>query len=112
VSFSHRFRFLLSASFPIFKVPELPRLVVADEVHFPVGQEIVFNTFDQNRSFVEISQPLGKKLRFDQGYMMVYQQAYKGFDYDLNHTLRFFFYYCPDLRKGGSLPHYPVPGDE
>lgn len=112
IRLSHRFRFLFSASFPLFASPKLPRLVLADEVHFHVGEEIVYNTFDQNRSFVGISQRINPNLRFDLGYMLVYQQRYSGFEYDLNHTLRFFFYYSPDFRKDGDLPHYSIPGDE
>lgn len=114
VRFSNRFRFLFSASFQVFNNPKAPRATISDEVLFHVGKEIIYNTFDQNRLFLGFNQPIGKNWSVDYGYMMVYQQRYSGFEYDLNHTLRLFFYYTPDLRKDKDeeLPHYPVGGIE
>ena len=97
-----------------FDNPKLPRFVIADEVHIQFGQEIVFNTFNQNRIFVGISQRISPNVSFDFGYMHVYQQKNTGFQYDSNHTIRLFFYYTPDLRKRKSdeFPHFPLPGEE
>ena len=110
IRFSNRVRFLFSASIKIFEDEKKPRLVLSDEILFHFGKEIVYNTFDQNRLFVGISQRLNKRLSYDFGYMAVYQQKYSGYNYDLNHTLRLFFYLSPDLRKkkDETLPHYPV----
>jgi hypothetical protein len=114
VRFSNRLRFLFSTTFRFFDDPYLPKLVIADEVHIHFGKEIVFNTFDQNRIFVGISQRLSKTVSFDLGYMLVYQQKYSGYQYDMNHTFRWFFYYTPDFRKDKKegLDHYPMSGDE
>ena len=114
IRYSNRFRFLISASFKVFNNPKWPRAVISDEILFHVGKEIVFNTFDQNRLFLGFNSRLGKKWTADYGYMMVYQQRYSGFEYDLNHTIRLFFYYTPDFRKDidEELPHYPVGGIE
>ena len=110
IRFSNRVRFLFSASIKIFEDEKRPRLVLSDEILFHFGEEIVYNTFDQNRLFVGISHRLNKNLAYDFGYMAVYQQKYSGYQYDLNHTLRLFFYLSPDLRKkkDKNLPHYPV----
>jgi len=43
--------------------------------------------------------------------MLVYQQKASGYQYDLNHTLRWFFYFTPDLRKQKSS-HHPASGEE
>ena len=114
VRFSNRVRFLFSASIRVFENPKLPRLVLADEVLFHFGPEIVYNTFDQNRFFVGINHRLNKDWVFDFGYMSVFQQKYSGYQYDHNHTIRLFFYFSPDLRKkiDEDLPHYPVGGVE
>ena len=114
IRFSNRFRFLFSASFQIFNNSKWPRAVISDEILFHVGNEIVLNTFDQNRLFLGFNQRLGKNWTVDYGYMMVYQQRYSGFEYDLNHTIRLFFYFTPDFRKqiDEDLPHYPVGGIE
>ena len=49
VPFSDRLRFLISGPYKIFKNEKLLRLVVADEMRIHFGEEIVYNTFDQNR---------------------------------------------------------------
>ncbi|MFT5647989.1 MAG: hypothetical protein ACI976_002685 [Aureispira sp.] len=114
VRFSTRVRFLFSGSFRIFEDVKKPRLVIADEVLFHFGNEIIYNTFDQNRLFIGINQRLNKDWTFDFGYMPVLQQQYSGYQYNLNHTIRLFFYLSPDLRKkkDEDLPHYPVGGIE
>jgi hypothetical protein len=110
--FSNRVRFLSSFSVKVFENPKMPSIVFADEVHMHFGKEIIYNTFDQNRIFGGFKVPITSNLKFDIGYMMVYQQKYSGFNYDLNHTFRFFFYYSPDFRKSKERIHYPIPGDE
>jgi len=67
-------------------------LVVSDEILIQFGKEVVYNTFDQNRLFVGIRQNINPKLSYDFGYMNVYQQKSNGYQYDMNHTLRLFFY--------------------
>ena len=62
------------------------------------------NNFDQNRLFGGLRQRVTGSLSFDLGYMMVYQQKSTGSRHDLNHTLRWFFYYTRDLRKSGTTP--------
>jgi hypothetical protein len=81
--------------------------VVADEVAVQFGSHV--DTFDQNRLFLGLKQPLGSSWSFDLGYLLVYQQKSSG--YDLNHTVRWFFYFTPDLRKG-KRAHHPATSDE
>lgn len=90
--FSNRVRYLLSTTIPIFKKKTAPSLVISDELLIQFGQDIVLNTFDQNRFFIGIKQSINPKLSFDFGYMNVYQQKSTGYQYDMNHTLRLFFY--------------------
>lgn len=110
--YSNRFRSLMSASVQLFEDKYLPKLVIADEIHFHTGKGIVYNTFDQNRLFLGINQRISKNLTFDMGYMMVYQQTYLGNAYSFMNTFRLFFYYSPDWRKKGKLPHYSIPGEQ
>ena len=90
--FSNRVRYLISTTIPIFKKKTAPSLVVSDELLIQFGKDIIYNTFDQNRFFVGIKQTINPKLSFDFGYMNVYQQKSNGYQYDMNHTLRLFFY--------------------
>ena len=101
--FTNRLRYLVSFNISIFKKKAMPSLVVADEILVHFGKEIVYNTFDQNRIFIGIKQTINPKLSFDFGYMNVYQQKYSGYQYDMNHTLRLFFYYNNSFK---SLTHF------
>lgn len=101
--FTNRTRYLISFDIPIFKKKTLPRLAISDEILIQFGKEVVYNTFDQNRFFIGIRQSISPKLNFDFGYMNVYQQKRSGYQYDMNHTLRLFFYYRNDVK---SLTHF------
>jgi hypothetical protein len=90
--FTDRVRYLVGFNVPIFKKKTAPTLVVSDEILIQFGKEVVLNTFDQNRLFVGIKQSINPKWSYDFGYMNVYQQKSSGFQYDMNHTLRLFFY--------------------
>jgi hypothetical protein len=108
--FSDRFRCLISATVPVSPNPDVPSLVFSDELLVQFGEAIVNNTFDQNRLFLGIKKRLTPSLSFDLGYMMVYQQKASGYEYDLNHTFRWFFYYTADFRKS-PMPTDSEPAD-
>ncbi len=97
--FTDRVRYLLSFTIPVVKDPHYPSLVVSDELAIQFGKEVVYNTFDQNRVFLGIKQPVCKYLSFDLGYMLVSQEKATSYQYDKNKTFRWFFYYTPDFRK-------------
>jgi Protein of unknown function (DUF2490) len=97
--FTDRVRFLTSFTFPVSKKPGKLSIVLADEILVQMGKEIVYNFFDQNRIFAGIRHNINKDWSFDFGYMNVYQQKSSGYQYDMNHTIRWFFYYNPDFRK-------------
>ncbi len=97
--FTDRIRYLLSFTVPLSKNKYVPALVLSDELAVQFGKEVVYNTFDQNRVFMGIKQNVCKNLSFDLGYMLLTQQKATGYQYDKNHTFRWFFYYTPDLRK-------------
>lgn len=97
--FTNRVRYLLSMTIPVVKNPKYPALVLSDELSIHFGKEVVYNTFEQNRAFAGIRQQVCKALSFDLGYMVLFQQKPSGYQYDKNHTFRWFFYYTPDFRK-------------
>jgi hypothetical protein len=111
-SFSNRVRFLMSFSFPLSKTSDKWALVAADEILFNLGKDIIYNTFDQNRLFFGIRNKMSKAWSYDIGYMNVYQQKASGYQYDMNHTFRWFFYYNPDLRKNKHLPKQVIDSRE
>lgn len=93
INFSNRIRYLLNITIPIFKNKKFPSLVLADEFMFQFGKHLVYNTFDQNRWYIGLRQPLSKSLSLDIGYMNLYQQRDNGFEYINNHTLRIFIFH-------------------
>lgn len=99
VRFTDRVRYLVGLNIPVFKKKTLPLLVVSDEILLQFGNEVIYNTFDQNRFFIGIKQSIDPKWSFDFGYMNVYQQKYSGYQYDMIHTLRLFFYLSTSIRK-------------
>ncbi len=102
--FTDRVRYLVSFNIPVFKKKTAPLLVLSDEILVHFGKEVIYNTFDQNRLFIGIKQSINPKLSFDFRYMNVYQQKYTGYQYDMNHTLRLFFYLNSSIKsiKHGS----------
>ncbi|HSD13025.1 MAG TPA: DUF2490 domain-containing protein [Flavobacterium sp.] len=109
--YTNRIRYLAFFGIPVFKKKNLPILVVSDEILVHFGNEVVYNTFDQNRFFIGIKQSINSKLSFDFGYMNVFQQKYSGYQYDMNHTLRLFFYFNSVVKDGVSQMPYRS-GDE
>lgn len=91
--FTDRVRYLFSFNCAVSRNKYVPSLVISDEILIQFGKEVVYNTFDQNRLFIGIKQNINPRLNFDFGYMNVYQQRATGYNYDMNHTLRLFFYY-------------------
>ena len=109
--FTDRVRYLFSYNYTIFQNKYLPSLVIADEILVQFGKEVVYNTFEQNRIFLGIKQNITPRLSFDFGYMNVYQQKSSGYQYDMNHTMRLFFYYNTGWKKGNKPP-FIESGDE
>ena len=110
-SFSNRVRYLLSFTIPVASNPQIPSFVLSDEVLVQFGPGVDKNAFDQNRFFVGIKQRLSSSWSFDFGYMPVLQQKSGGDQYDLNDTLRLFFYFTPNL-GGTKSVREPAGTDE
>ncbi len=97
--YTTRFRYMFSLNVPVSKNKYIPSLVFADELQMQMGKDIIYNPFDQNRLFTGMKQQITPSLSCDFGYMLVYQQKLSGYQYTRANTLRWFFYWKPDLRK-------------
>ena len=97
--YTTRYRYQLALNIPVSKNKYVPTIALSDELLLQTGKDIVYNNFDQNRLFAGIKQQITPSLSFDFGYMHVWQQRLSGYQYNLNHTIRWFFYWQPDLRK-------------
>ncbi|MFY0644248.1 MAG: DUF2490 domain-containing protein [Bacteroidia bacterium] len=65
------------------------RLTVFDEVMFNLGNDVVFNSFDQNRLGAFVRYSPNKVWSLDLGYFNWYQQLTTGSDYVSRNILRF-----------------------
>jgi hypothetical protein len=110
--FTNRVRYLISFSFPLSRSSNKWALVAADEVLLNFGNDVLYNTFDQNRIFIGLRNKMSKNWSYDIGYMNVYQQRIAGYLYDMNHTFRWFFYYSPDFRKSKAQPRQLIDSRE
>lgn len=108
---TNRVRYLISFNIPVFKKKTAPSLIVSDEILIQFGKDVVFNTFDQNRLFIGIKQSINPKWSYDFGYMNIYQQKSSGYQYDMNHTLRLFFYLNNSIKPSKPAGHHTL-GDE
>lgn len=97
--FSLRLRYLASFEIQLLQDPKLPSLAVSDELLAQFGNNIAYNSFDQNRLFLGLKMPLSQKLNFDIGYMNILQQKPSGYQYDLSNVFRLFFYFNMDFTK-------------
>ncbi|MBP6024664.1 DUF2490 domain-containing protein [Ferruginibacter sp.] len=97
--YTNRFRYLLSATLPVFKKSTLPQFTLSDELLLQSGAAVVYNPFDQNRIFIGIKQKINNTLSFDAGYMRIFQQRNNGGSYTLSNTYRLFFYYTLPVKK-------------
>lgn len=111
-NFSFRLRYLASFEIRVSKNEKIPSLVISDEVLVQFGKDVGLNTFDQNRLFTGLKIPIKSNLSFDIGYMNIFQQKSSGYQFDMSHVFRLFFYYAPDFRKKDKDQQMHIDGAE
>ena len=79
--------------------PNTPFAAVIDEVFLNFGNNVTYNTFDQNRLFLGVGYQFTSHLNAQLGYMNVWQQEASGYKYTSTHAIRFFVFHNLDLRK-------------
>ena len=100
-NYNFRVRYNFSFFFPL-KGKEMkantPFAAVMNETFLNFGNNVVYNTFDQNRLFAGLGYQFSSHLNAQLGYMNVYQQESNGHDYLSTHTIRLFVFHSLDLR--------------
>lgn len=99
-SFNNRVRYLLSFTIPVSEKPEVPKLILSNELLVVTSKPniVSYNFFEQNRFFIGVMQQINSRWSFDFGYMNVFQQTVDDKLF-MNHTIRLFFYYKYDKYK-------------
>ena len=101
-NFNYRIRYNMLLALPLSKQPFAPGTlsgVLNNEVHINFGDEITYNTFDQNRLFLGFFYHVNKHDQIQAGYMNLYQQLPAGNKYRVVHTARISYFHNLDLRS-------------
>jgi len=101
-NYSFRVRYNFSAFIPLKgkeMVAKTPFVALIDEVFLNFGDDIVYNTFDQNRFFAGFGYQITSHLNAQLGYMNVYQQEASGNNYFSTHAVRLFVFHTLDARR-------------
>lgn len=101
-NFNYRLRYCILAQVPLNRdlvKAKKVSLVFNSEMMLNFGKEIVYNYFDQLRSFCGINYQFHSHWIFQTGYMNVFQQLPAGNRYKSLHVARLFLYYSLDTRK-------------
>ena len=101
-SFNYRIRYNMSFTIPLKGkqvVAKTPFLFINNELMINFGKQIVYNYFDQNRTFVGLGYQFTSQLNAQLGYMYVFQQLSGGDQYLNINAIRLFVFHNLDLRK-------------
>lgn len=81
-TFALRFRYKIQGDYPLWKKEEQSlKAVLADEIMFNAGSEVIKNTFDQNRIYAALHYCFNKNFAVEAGYLNSFQQRVSGVDY-------------------------------
>jgi Protein of unknown function (DUF2490) len=101
-TFNWRARYNFALFIPLSKKGLAPRtfqILLNNELMVNFGKNIVYNYFDQNRSFVGMVYQFSKESHLQLGYMYLFQQQAAGNRYRKQNTIRLFYSHNFDLRK-------------
>ena len=110
-SFNYRTRYNLLLNIALSRRPfSLKTLasVVYNEIYLNFGKQIIYNTFDQFRTFGGFNYTINKNANLQFGYVYSFQQLIAGHRYRNLHAARIFYLYNLDLRKKKTLNGKPL----
>ena len=97
---SWRFRYRLQGEYSCWKKEnQYLKAIVYDEIMINAGENIVKNTFDQNRIYGALQYGVNKNIALELGYLNSFQQRASGVDYFDRDIIRFTFYHKINLQK-------------
>jgi hypothetical protein len=99
-TFFWRFRYRLQGECTVWAIENQSlKAVVYDELMINGGENILNNTFDQNRIFLALRYSASKDISFELGYLNSFQQRATGVDYFDRDIIRFTLYHKINLSK-------------
>ncbi len=89
-SYNWRFRYRIDLQYPLYKTEEKGIwVVVGNEIMINAGQNIVYNYFDQNRTYAGINYQANKNITFQIQGMLIWQLLSNGITIDNVTVFRF-----------------------
>jgi hypothetical protein len=99
-TFYWRFRYRLQGEYSCWKKEnQYLKAIVYDELMINGGENVVKNTFDQNRIYAALQYGINKNIALELGYLYSFQQRASGVDYFDRDIIRFSFYHKINLQK-------------
>lgn len=99
-TFNWRFRYRLQGEFSCWKKDhQYLKAIVYDEIMINAGENIIKNTFDQNRIYAALQYGINKNIALELGYLKSFQQRVNGVDYFDRDIIRFTFYHKIKLKE-------------
>ncbi|HWR94219.1 MAG TPA: DUF2490 domain-containing protein [Flavobacterium sp.] len=93
-TFFWRFRYRLQGEYLFSKKQSsFLKLIVYDELMINAGENIVYNTFDQNRIYGAMQYGFNKNISLELGYLKSFQQRASGLNYYNRDIIRFTLYH-------------------
>ncbi len=89
--YENRLRYMLRTNVPLRKSTKY-YLAFYDEVFINFGDQVAFNTFDQNRAYAALGMNFPHKTRFETGFLEQTVQHRDGRVFEHNHTLQVALY--------------------
>ena len=100
ITFFWRFRYRLQGEYAFWNTENQSlKAVVYDELMINAGENVVKNTFDQNRIYAALQYGVSKNIAFELGYLNSFQQRASGVDYFNRDIIRFTFFHKINLLK-------------
>lgn len=93
-TFYWRFRYRIQEEYSFWKKEnQFLKAILSDEIMINAGQNIVKNTFDQNRIYAALQFGVSKNIALELGYLNSFQQRSSGVDYFDRDIIRFTFFH-------------------
>ncbi|MGQ7946624.1 DUF2490 domain-containing protein [Flavobacterium sp. WC2509] len=99
-TFYWRFRYRIQGEFSCWKKEQqYLKSIVYGEIMINAGENVIKNTFDQNRFYASVQYGINKNIALELGYLKSFQKRASGVDYYDRDIIRFTFYHKIKLKE-------------
>lgn len=104
-TFFWRFRYRIQADYNLWKKEnQYVKAILSEEIMINGGENIVKNTFDQNRIYAAVQYGVNKNIALELGYLNSFQQRASGVDYFNRDIIRFTIFHKIKINQKSDKP--------